>query len=69
MKNMILILTRLIVSVGCEKKEYHIVEVDNPTYRENTDFKYSEDLSSPKFQHLIIKYQLDTIFHGEEDSS
>ena len=26
-----------------------------------------EDLSSPKFQALKEKYQLDTIFHGEKD--
>ncbi|MFK5973122.1 MAG: hypothetical protein QM485_07560 [Flavobacteriaceae bacterium] len=67
MKNMILILTTLIVSIGCEKKEYHVVEVDNPTYSENTAFKHSEDLSSPKFRRLKEKYQLDTIFQGEED--
>ncbi len=62
MKNIILIFTTLVFSIGCAKKEYHVVEVDNPTYRENTAFKYSEDLPSPKSQHLITKYQLDTIF-------
>ena len=26
-----------------------------------------EDLTNPGFRHLIEKYQLDTIFHGETD--
>lgn len=47
--------------ISCNEKEYHVVEVKNPA------FNYSEDLSSPKFQKLINKYQLDTNFHGETD--
>ncbi len=56
-----------ILCVQCSQKEYHQVGVENPPYRGNTAFKYYEDLSSPKFQQLITKYQLDTIFHGEKD--
>ncbi len=67
MKHIVLILIILTVSFGCIEKEYHIVEMDNPEYRKNTVFKYSEDLSSPKFEHLMRKYQLDTVFHGEKD--
>lgn len=67
MKHIVLIFITLAVGYGCTEKEYHTVAVDNPVYKKNTAFKSSEDLSSPKFQHLIIKYQLDTIFHGEKD--
>ncbi len=57
----------LISSFACTKKKYKTIEVDNPEFRKNTAFKYSEDLSSPKFQHLKTKYRLDTVFHGEKD--
>lgn len=67
MKHIILILVTLALIYGCTEKKYQIVEVNNPEYRKNKAFKYSEDLSSPKFEHLIKKYQLDTVFHGEED--
>lgn len=67
MKNIVQIVITLMLIYGCTKKEYHIVEIDNPQYRKNTAFKYAEDLSSPKFQHLIVKYQLDTVFQGEKD--
>jgi hypothetical protein len=33
----------------------------------NKEFHFLEDLSNPGFSHLIEKYKLDTIFHGEED--
>lgn len=52
---------------GCSTKEYYNVPVDNPKYIKNTAFKFSEDLSDPKFQDLKIKYHLDTIFKGEQD--
>lgn len=67
MKNKIFISAFIIciLSFSCKEKEYFVVEVNNPLYTKNKAFNYSEDLSSPKFQHLIIKYQLDTIFHGE----
>ncbi|NMC38794.1 MAG: transglutaminase domain-containing protein [Bacteroidales bacterium] len=52
---------------GCTNFEYTTEEVDNPVYHPNTQFFSYEDLSSPKFGHLIEKYRLDTIFHGETD--
>ena len=55
--------------MSCEKsdaaKGYIQVSVDNPEYKPNTSFHFLEDLTSPKFSHLIEKYQLDTVFHGE----
>lgn len=50
---------------GCSEKQYFTVDVDNPKYIPNTVFIGSEDLTSPLFNHLIEKYKLDTIFHGE----
>ncbi|MBK8501347.1 MAG: transglutaminase domain-containing protein [Saprospiraceae bacterium] len=63
----LVIFVLLIGNFGCNEKEYRMVPVDNPTYIKNTAFKYSEDLSDPKFQNLKAKYQLDTIFEGEQD--
>jgi len=57
----------LLVMLICKGKEYRVVEVKNPIFIKNTAFNHSEDLSSPKFQKLINKYQLDSIFHGEID--
>ncbi len=67
MKNFVSILLTLAWCYACGTKEYRQVKVDNPVYKKNTAFKHEENLSSPKFQHLKSKYQLDTIFHGEED--
>jgi hypothetical protein len=57
----------ILLTLSCSSKEYFLVEVKNPVYKPNTVFIGSEDLTSPKFNHLIEKYQLDTIFHGETD--
>ncbi|XOV94083.1 MAG: hypothetical protein ACFHWX_05115 [Bacteroidota bacterium] len=57
----------LIFFTQCGQKDYYQVNVDNPPYRENTAFNAYEDLSSPKFQQLRTRYQLDTIFQGETD--
>jgi hypothetical protein len=46
---------------------YYSDEVKNSQFNPNTVFQSFEDLSSPKFLHLINKYQLDTLFHGETD--
>ncbi len=67
MKEIVVIALISILLAGCGKRDYSNVEVDNPKYIPNTVFKGSEDLTSPKFAHLIEKYQLDTIFHGETD--
>lgn len=61
---LLFILITLLLSC-CNKKEYILVEVDNPVFKPNTVFMESEDLTSPKFNHLIEKYQLDTVFQGE----
>jgi hypothetical protein len=57
----------LIMLLSCNKKEFRIAAVQNPSYIPNTIFKSSEDLNAPGFRHLIEKYQLDTVFHGETD--
>ena len=56
-----------ILVAGCVKREYYQEEIKNPPYRPNLVFHSGEDLTSPKFAHLISKYRLDTIFHGETD--
>ncbi|HJZ41743.1 MAG TPA: hypothetical protein VJ203_15350 [Bacteroidales bacterium] len=53
--------------INCGRPTYYVVPEENPVYRANVVFNDSEDLSSPKFTHLVLKYRLDTIFHGETD--
>ncbi len=61
-------LISILFVVGCSRKEPMVlVPADNPPFVENTAFSSFEDLSSPKFKALKEKYQLDTVFHGEED--
>jgi hypothetical protein len=67
MKASILMMSFAILIIGCVKRTYYQVEVANPVMVKNSIFQSFEDLSSPKFDHLIRKYQLDTIFHGETD--
>lgn len=67
MKALSIILVSLLVLYGCAQTEYVQEEVENPPFKPNTEFMGYEDLSHPGFQNLIEKYQLDTIFHGEED--
>lgn len=57
----------VIIFSSCATRNYRPVEVENSTYIPNTVFQSSEDLSSPKFSHLISKYRLDTVFKGETD--
>ncbi len=56
-----------ILMISCTSRTYYQVDVKNPEFKPDTVFRSYEDLSSPKFEHLIKKYQLDTIFHGETD--
>jgi hypothetical protein len=65
--NPLLFVFFILLLASCRKTEYYQVEVENPPYKPNTVFKEYEDLTSPKFAHLIEKYQLDTVFHGETD--
>ncbi len=67
MKVNIFILVLLICTLGCGKRTYYVVGVNNPVMRPNTIFQGYEDLRSPAFAHLRDKYMLDTVFHGEKD--
>lgn len=67
MKVKILFITLSLLLSGCGKRHFETIEVNNPVFIPNTEFKSFEDLNSPKFSHLIEKYRLDTIFHGEKD--
>lgn len=67
-RNIIAIVLAISVVVSCQKRqELAVVEVENPVFRENTAFKAQEDLTSPKFTALKEKYNLDTVFSGEQD--
>ncbi len=59
--------TILVLSLSCSNMHFEKVDVINPEYIPNTIFNSSEDLTSPKFEYLRTKYQLDTVFHGETD--
>ena len=67
MKVKLIIIGLSILVFSCERREYFVAEVENPVTKPNTVFQSMEDLSNPGFSHLIEKYQLDTIFHGECD--
>ena len=67
MKAKIIMMGLAILALSCESRQYFIAEVDNPVYKPNMVFQTMEDLTNPGFKHLIEKYQLDTIFHGETD--
>src|SRR6476619_3107500 len=69
MKNKLTLLVAcMLLVISCNtKKSFHEVKVNNPEFIPDTSFESFEDLSSPKFQALKEKYQLDTIFHGEKD--
>lgn len=56
-----------ILLASCTGRSYHVSSVNNPPARPNVVFNSYEDLTSPKFEHLRLKYRLDTIFHGETD--
>lgn len=62
-----LIVAVCILLVQCRERRYATVEVHNPVFRPNSEFRAQEDLSSPKFSHLVDKYRPDTVFHGERD--
>jgi calcineurin-like phosphoesterase family protein len=53
--------------IGCKTPPFHEVKVDNPVFIPDTAFLSFEDLGSPKFAALKEKYQLDTVFHGEQN--
>jgi hypothetical protein len=68
MKIIILSVLCSLLALSCDKRAYvSHVEPGDPEFRGNSAFYSFEDLSSPKFAALRSKYQLDTIFHGEQD--
>lgn len=67
MKDKITFLVVCALFISCSSSTHYVVPVENNVYQPNTVFLDFEDLSSPKFSHLIEKYRLDTIFHGETD--
>ncbi len=66
-RNLIYLIVLSILILSCNNRQYYIENVDNPQFLENKVFLSFEDLTSPKFEALKEKYQLDTIFHGEKD--
>ena len=63
-----LLLGSVVFLFSCKSKPFHEVKVDNPEFfAADPAFVAFEDLSSPKFNALKEKYQLDTIFHGEKE--
>ncbi len=67
MKAILIIIGLIMLTFSCGRRQYFVAEVKNPVTKSNAVFQSMEDLSNPGFSHLIEKYQLDTIFHGESD--
>jgi hypothetical protein len=65
-KIILLVIPGLLI-LSCTTTRFHETKVDNPVFVANTAFKSYEDSSFPKFHALKLKYQLDTVFHGEKD--
>lgn len=66
MKVKLLFLAVIIIFTNC-RRSFFCENVENPVFKPNVIFHSSENLSSPKFSHMITKYRLDTVFHGETD--
>lgn len=67
MKAKVLYILIFLVFSCCAGPEYKTERADNPVFYPNKEFQSFEDLNSPKFGHLVEKYRLDTVFHGETD--
>ena len=67
MKIRLLLVLIIIFLTDCGNRTYNNIYKEGPSFRPNVIFQGYEDLTSPGFSHLIEKYQLDTIFHGETD--
>ena len=61
------IITICFFLLSCTERQYCTKEMNNPVFRSNTEFQSYENLALPEFKHLVGKYQLDTVFHGEKD--
>lgn len=57
----------LFACISCKQRNYVVDTSNNIAYKPNTAFLLYEDISLPRFDSLKVKYQLDTIFHGETD--
>jgi hypothetical protein len=53
--------------MDCGNREPVSIDHSGPPFIKNTAFKAYEDLTSPKFEELKNKYQLDSVFHGEQE--
>lgn len=67
MKIFCFILLCSVLLIACNEKKYTVVQSENPQLKKNTVFNSFEDLTASGFESLRMKYQLDTIFHGEQD--
>lgn len=67
MKARILYFFPLLLVIHCTNREYSLEFSDTQGYKSNSVFRNCEDLTSERFPDLIRKYQIDTIFHGEEN--
>jgi len=67
MKVNLLILTLYLLLTACHRKEYFQAAAPNPVYISNCSFRSFEDLRFQGFAHLVNKYRIDTVFHGETD--
>src|SRR6476661_1868053 len=56
-----------ITCIACKQRNYVVDSSNNIEYKKNIAFNGYEDISLSRFDSLKIKYQLDTIFHGETD--
>src|SRR5690554_2874966 len=60
------ILVLAIFIAGCTHS-YTVEQADNPVYKPKTVFEAFDDMATPETEHLITKFQLDTVFMGETD--
>ena len=67
MKVKILYIALSLLLSDCGNRHFKTIDVNNPVFIPNTEFKSFEDLNSAKFKHLVEKYRLDTIFNGAKD--
>ncbi|MEX2232944.1 MAG: hypothetical protein WD824_12335 [Cyclobacteriaceae bacterium] len=67
MKKKWILFVAALICFGCNNhRSFYPLQVNNPALVPDSAFVSFEDLTNPKFQALKEKYQLDTIFHGEQ---
>lgn len=67
MNKFITIVAAVVFLASCRGKTYQISEKEAVEYKPNVAFATYENIALPRFDSLKIKYQLDTVFHGETD--